>query len=209
MTQPPFARPRGLCLCHSCHYVAPISKSHCPRCHARLHVRKPDSFARSWALMIAALICYIPANVLPVMHTVYLGRSLDSTIISGVIEFWKSGSWDVALVIFVASIGVPFGKFFILTLLLVPCQRQSRWAKRERSRLYRFIEFIGYWSMLDVLVVALVTALVQFRVLSNIEPRPGILFFGLVVVLTMLATMAFEPRTIWDPISQDTSNDHV
>ena len=98
---------------------------------------------------------------------------------------------------------VPCIKFFVLGTLLVTCQRRSRWAQRERARLYRFIELIGYWSMLDVLVVALVAALVQFRALSSIDPRMGILFFGLVVVLTMLAAMSFDPRLIWDVEVED------
>lgn len=209
MKGPPFARQQGLCLCHSCHYVCSLRSQRCPRCHGRLRARKPNSFARSWALLLAALICYIPANTLPVMYSVYLGRGSDNTIISGVIEFWKAGAWDIALIIFIASIGVPCLKFLILGLLLITSQRGSRWALRERSRLYRFIELVGYWSMLDVLVVALVTALVQFRVLSNIEPRPGILFFGLVVALTMFAAMAFDPRTIWDPLMDDPGTENV
>ncbi len=137
------------------------------------------------------------------MFTDLFGHGSENTILSGVIEFWKGGSWDIALLIFIASVIVPCMKFFVLALLLVTAQRRSRWAMRERARLYRFIETIGYWSMLDVLVVALVAALVQFRTLSTIEPRLGILFFGLVVVLTMLASMSFDPRLIWDAERQD------
>jgi paraquat-inducible protein A len=122
---------------------------------------------------------------------------------SGVIEFWQGGSWDIAVLIFVASVAVPCIKFMVLGTLLVTAQRRSQWAMRERARLYRFIELIGYWSMLDVLVVALVAALVQFRSLSTIEPRLGILFFGFVVVLTMLAAMSFDPRLIWDAEDED------
>jgi paraquat-inducible protein A len=137
------------------------------------------------------------------MRTNMLGNASDNTIMSGVIEFWKSGSWDIAALIFFASIVVPCMKFLILSLLLVTCQRKSRWAMRERSRLYRMVELVGYWSMLDVLVVALVAALVQFRSLSSIDPMLGIVFFGLVVVLTMLAAMSFDPRLIWDAEVED------
>ncbi|RIX42590.1 MAG: paraquat-inducible membrane protein A [Rhodocyclales bacterium GT-UBC] len=170
----------------------------CPRCSARLTRRRPNSVARAWALLIAGMIFYIPANLLPVMHTSLLGRASDSTILQGVVEFWLAGSYGIALVIFVASVAVPCSKFLILGLLLVTTQRRSTWAMRERARLYRLVEVVGYWSMLDVLVVAIVAALVKFQSLSDIEPRTGILFFGLVVILTMLAAMQFDPRLIWD-----------
>ena len=158
----------------------------CDRCGAPLHARKTNSLARTWAFLLTSLVFYIPANILPVMNTRMLGKGADSTIMSGVIEFWQHGAWDIALIIFIASIAVPGVKFGVLTLLLVTVQRGSRWARRERSRLYRLVELIGYWSMLDVIVVALVAALVKFHGLADIEPRPGILFFGLVVVFTML-----------------------
>ena len=198
MSSPPFASELGLQLCHDCGYVCQATAGVCPRCDALLHARKPNSLARTWALLIAALILYVPANLLPVMYTDMFGSGSENTILSGVIEFWRDGSWDIALIIFIASVVVPCAKFLVLGVLLVTVQRRSRWAQRERARLYRFIETIGYWSMLDVLVVALVTALVQFRALSTIEPRLGILFFGLVVVLTMIAAMTFDPRLIWD-----------
>ncbi|UQY33036.1 paraquat-inducible protein A [Pseudomonas fulva] len=198
MTALAYARQLGLGLCHDCANVCRINVHSCPRCGARVHARKPDSYARSWALLIAALVFYVPANVLPVMRTNLLGSAAESTIMSGVVEFWKHGSWDIAALIFFASMVVPCLKFIALGILLVSCQSKSLWAMRERAQLYRFIELIGYWSMLDVLVVALVAALVQFRSLSSIEPLLGIVFFGLVVVLTMLSAMAFDPRLIWD-----------
>lgn len=198
MMQPPYASELGLQLCHDCGLACSSAADACPRCEAPLHRRKPHSIARTWALLVAALILYLPANMLPVMYTDMFGSGSENTILSGVVEFWKEGAWDIALLIFVASVVVPCMKFFVLGMLLISAQRRSRWAMRERARLYRFIETIGYWSMLDVLVVALVAALVQFRALSTIEPRLGILFFGLVVVLTMLASMSFDPRLIWD-----------
>jgi len=132
------------------------------------------------------------------MHTEMLGSGSASTIGGGVLEFWEAGAWDIALIIFIASVGVPAIKFFSLGLLLFTAQRGSSWACRQRSQLYRFVELIGYWSMLDVMVVALVAALVQLRGLGTIEPRVGILFFGMVVVLTMFSAMSFDPRLIWD-----------
>jgi paraquat-inducible protein A len=199
----PFAREHRVTLCHVCGYVCPDDVHECPRCDSSVHRRKPNSLTRTWAFLIAGLIFYIPANMLPVMYTTMLGSSSENTIMSGVIEFAEGGSWDIAILIFIASVIVPCIKFLVLGLLLITCQRRSTWAMRERSRLFRFIELIGYWSMLDVLVVALVAALVQFHGLSTIEPRLGILFFGLVVVMTMLAAMTFDPRLIWDAEVED------
>ncbi|PJI49087.1 MAG: paraquat-inducible membrane protein A [Pseudomonas sp.] len=199
MTTPPLASDLHLCLCHGCGMACDIrSAHHCERCGAALHTRKHDAINRGWAYLVAALVFYVPANLLPVMHTEMLGQGIDSTIGGGVLEFWESGAWDIALIIFIASIGVPAIKFLSLGLLLYTAQRRSSWARRQRSQLYRFVELIGYWSMLDVMVVALVAALVQMRELGTIEPRAGILFFGMVVVLTMLSAMSFEPRHIWD-----------
>jgi paraquat-inducible protein A len=196
---PPHAADLGLCLCHSCGHANRTlgHLHHCERCGAPIHALKPNSFARTWAFLLAALIFYVPANLLPVMNTSMLGSGADSTIITGVLEFWEAGAWDIASIIFIASIGVPAIKFGALTLLLITAQRRSDWARRERSKLFRFVELVGYWSMLDVLVVALVASLVKFEALGNIEPRAGILFFGMVVVFTMLAAMSFDPRLIW------------
>ncbi|MDQ0122176.1 paraquat-inducible protein A [Pseudomonas lini] len=200
MTRPPLADELKLCLCHSCGLACDITHdSHeCERCGAPLHRRKTDSLTRTWAYLLASLIFYVPANLLPVMNTTMLGSGADSTIMAGVLDFWQHGAWDIALIIFIASIAVPGVKFVALTMLLVTVQRGSSWALKERSKLYRFVELIGYWSMLDVIVVALVAALVKFQALGDIEPRLGILFFGLVVVFTMLSAMSFDPRLIWD-----------
>jgi paraquat-inducible protein A len=196
---PPRAADLKLCLCHSCGRACDATDhpQQCDRCGASLHAIKPDSLTRTWAYLLAALILYVPANLLPVMNTSMLGSGADSTIISGVLEFWGAGAWDIAAIIFIASIGVPAIKFGALTLLLITSQRGSSWACRQRSTLFRFVELVGYWSMLDVLVVALVAALVKFDALGDIEPRVGILFFGMVVVFTMLSAMSFDPRLIW------------
>ena len=196
----PEARDLNLCLCHSCGLACDMSNEPhtCERCDAPLHRRKTNSLTRTWAYLLAALVFYIPANLLPVMNTSMFGSGADSTIIGGVLEFWEHGAWDIALIIFIASIAVPGVKFVALSLLLVTAQRGSLWARKERSQLYRFVELIGYWSMLDVIVVALVAALVKFQALGDIEPRAGILFFGMVVVFTMLSAMSFDPRLIWD-----------
>ncbi|MDR3518091.1 MAG: paraquat-inducible protein A [Azospirillaceae bacterium] len=203
MSLPPRARQLGVVGCHACGLVCEdkldeTGHADCPRCGAALHRRRPDSLARAGAFLLAGMIFYIPANMLPVMYTSLLGSGSDNTILRGVVEFWKAGSYGIALVIFTASVAVPCTKFLVLGLLLATCRRRSRWARRERARLYRLVEFVGYWSMLDVLVVAIVAALVKFQALSDIEPRLGILFFGMVVILTMLSALSFDPRLIWD-----------
>ncbi|MAA63689.1 MAG: paraquat-inducible membrane protein A [Alteromonadaceae bacterium] len=198
---PPFAADLNLRLCHSCKLSCSLDQSpdSCPRCGARLHHRKPNALSRTWALMIAALVLYIPANLLPIMHTSSLYKESSPTILGSVVQLWRGGSWDIAAIIFIASIGVPVTKFLVLTLLLVTVQTRRNLAScRDRTRLFRGLELIGYWSMLDVFVAGLLSALVQFGVFGVIEPRLGILFFGIVVVLTMLATLSFDPRLIWD-----------
>jgi paraquat-inducible protein A len=199
----PRAEQLGLVACHTCGLASALGVPVCPCCRSPLHPRKPNSMARTWAFLIAALIFYVPANTLPVMYTSMLGHGEASTILHGVIEFWKAGAWDIASLIFIASVAVPSTKFLALGVLLVTAQRRSAWACRPRTQLYRFVEFIGYWSMLDVIVVALVSGLVQFHFLGTAEPRLGIVFFGLVVVLTMLAAMSFDPRLIWDGVRTD------
>ncbi|SDU82765.1 paraquat-inducible protein A [Pseudomonas mucidolens] len=200
MNRPPTAGELNLCLCHGCGLACDMrdEPEACERCGAALHRRKSNSLTRTWAYLLTALVLYVPANLLPVMNTTMLGSGADSTIMSGVLEFWQHGAWDIAVIIFIASIAVPGIKFVVLSLLLVTVQRNSQWARKERSKLYRFVELIGYWSMLDVIVVALVAALVKFQALGTIEPRVGILFFGLVVVFTMLSAMSFDPRLIWE-----------
>ena len=199
---PASAASRDLLACHTCGLLsraAPNSHNlHCPRCDAPLHLRKPNSISRSWALLLAAMICYIPANLLPMMLTTTLFGTESDTIMSGVVYFWTSGSWYLALVIFTASIMVPMLKMIALTLLLVTTQMRSRWQLEQRARLYRLVEIVGRWSMLDIYVVAIMVALVQLQGLATILPGPGAIAFGSVVVLTMFSAMAFDPRLMWD-----------
>jgi paraquat-inducible protein A len=144
------------------------------------------------------MILYIPANLLPVMYTSGVQGGQESTILSGVLSFWRAGSWDIAALIFTASVAVPATKFIALGLMLWTVRRGTVPGRRERTRLYRVVEFIGYWSMLDVAVVALTSALLQFKALATAEPRAGIVFFCGVVVTTMIAALSFDPRLIWD-----------
>jgi paraquat-inducible protein A len=194
----------GLIGCHSCSLLskAPAGGQHveieCPRCGAVLHTRKPNSLARTWALVIAAFICYIPANLLPMTVITSLGNVEGDTIMSGVIYFLLHGEWPIGLVIFIASVFVPLAKLFILIYLLISTQRKSQWKPVERARLYRVTEAIGRWSMTDIYVVTIMVALVRLGNLATIEAGPAALFFGAVVVITIIAAMSFDPRQIWD-----------
>jgi len=193
----------GLLSCHSCDLLTETcSGQHaellCPRCGAALHKRKPDSIARTWAFVIAAFICYIPANLLPMTVVTSLGNAQSDTIMSGVIYFMQHGEWPIGLVILIASVVVPLTKLFILVYLLISVQRKSQWRPAERTRLYRITEAIGRWSMTDIYVVTIMVALVHLGNLATIEAGSGAIFFGAVVVLTIIAAMTFDPREIWD-----------
>jgi len=198
---------QALCSCHVCNLVSRMEResvpAHCPRCGASLHFRKPGSVSRCWALLIAAYILYIPANLLTIMETGSLFKYRKDTIISGVVELWKTGFWVIAIIVFIASVTIPLFKLISLTLLLVSVQRRSIWRPRQRTRLYRLVELVGRWSMLDIYVVALLSALVQFGAIATVKAGPGAVAFGAVVVLTMLASMQFDPRLIWDPIHKE------
>ncbi len=161
-------------------------------------MRTPRSAEHTLAWLLAGMILYIPANLLPVMYTSGVQGGQESTILSGVISFWRSGSWDIATLIFIASVAVPATKFIALGFMLWTVRRGTLPGRRERTKLYRVVEFIGYWSMLDVAVVALTSALLQFKALATAEPRAGIVFFCGVVVTTMIAALSFDPRLIWD-----------
>jgi paraquat-inducible protein A len=192
----------GLVSCGTCHLLSrpavPANPGYCPRCGARLVWRRHNSIQYTWALVIAAAICYIPANVLPVLRTTALGSTESDTIMGGVIFLYQSGSWPLALIVLVASVMIPLGKLVALAYLLITVQRGSVHKSHDRTRLYYLIEFVGRWSMLDVFVDAFIVALVQLQPLMSVEPGLGVVFFMAVVVLTMLAAQTFEPRLIWD-----------
>jgi paraquat-inducible protein A len=199
----------GLLNCHGCRLLirrpSAAGQMHvrCPRCGTRLHLRKPNSIARTWAFLIAAMIFYIPANLFPVTITTYLGSTQSDTIMSGVIFFMQTGSWGIALIIFVASIVVPIAKLIVLMGLLLSVQRRSHWRPAERTRLYRITELVGRWSMLDVFVVTVLVALVRLGYLTTIEAGSGVVYFAAVVVITMIAAMTFDPRLIWDALEKN------
>ncbi|MEB3767913.1 paraquat-inducible protein A [Acinetobacter sp. MD2] len=209
-SEAPLIRAKDLSLlrCHCCGRLTPRSKQaedstqKCPRCKTPLHFRKPQSLQKTFAFLITATILYIPANILPMTITNSLLGNQQDTIMSGVVFFWQSGDYLVASVIFMASIFIPLLKLFILSFLLITLTMQARghwrFSPQHCSVLYRVVEFIGRWSMIDVFVVSLLTALIQIQSLATILAGPGAVAFGAVVILTMLASLSFDPRMIWD-----------
>ena len=192
--------------CESCGLVTrdvqrrdlpPAAQLRCPRCHHVLRHEKPQSVQRTWACVIAAAVLYIPANTLPIMSTTSGFESSDHTLLGGIHELWTDGSWGLALIVFIASIAVPVLKIAALGLLAWSVRKAPRWRRLDRAKLFRLVELVGHWSMLDVYVVVLLAASVRFGSLANAHPEPGLLAFAAVVVLTLLAAHSFDPRLIW------------
>jgi paraquat-inducible protein A len=202
----PTAARTELVSCECCHLLLRAARTDepgfCARCGEKLEIRRRGSIATTWALASAAAICYIPANLLPVLNTITPQGSDDDTIMGGVVFLYTSGSWPLALMVLIASVMIPLGKLVSIAYLLLSVQCGSAKSSRQRTRLYRIVVFIGRWSMLDVFVDTFTVALVQLQPLMSVMPGPGVLFFGAVVVLTMLAAEAFDPRLIWDTANQ-------
>ncbi len=185
-------------ICDLVHEAVPVPKAHrsvCSRCGSELRKFKPDSLDRTLALALAALILYIPANLYPIMTMEYLGRLQKDTIWTGVVALAHSGMWPIAILVFLASIAIPLIKILGL-LFLVATIRLNLW-RDQRTQIYRFIESIGRWSMLDVFLLSILVALIKLGQLATVEPGPGALAFAAVVVLTIFATTAFDPKLIW------------
>ena len=198
----PTAARHGLWLCQSCQMLnrAAHGSVACARCGTPLHARKPHSIARGWMLLALASVLYIPANVLPVMQSGSIFGYQSDTILSGVMFLWRTGSWVLAVIIFTASIVIPLVKLFVVAFLLASAQRRSRRDPRRRTRLHRLMSLIGRWSMVDIFVGAMLVSLVQFKTVAQIHPGPGAIAFGAVVILTMLASLSYDPRLTWDPV---------
>lgn len=193
----------GFVDCHACGFVLlgtedPRHHADCPRCGAHLHRRKPDSLTRTWALVITAAILYIPANVFPVMTVISFGKGEPDTILSGVKALIEADMWPLALIVFFASITVPVLKLCGLSYLLISVQRRSQWRPRDRTRLYRLVEAVGRWSMIDIFMITILIALVKLGNIATIEPGVGATSFAGVVIITMIASHNFDPRLIWD-----------
>lgn len=201
------AASQGYCSCHVCGLVSLLPHgdegAHCARCGAGIHFRRPDSLMRCWALLAAAYIFYIPANLMTMMETGTLVSYRKDTILSGVIHLWHNGNPGIAVIVFIASILVPLFKLVVLTLLLLSVRRGSTWGIKQRIQLYRIVELVGRWSMLDIYVLTLLAALVQIQSLATVKAGTGSIAFGAVVVLTMFAAMEFDPRLMWDPLRKE------
>ena len=200
--------PEGLLLCHCCSKLmsppphADGASLRCTRCGARVHRRKPDALTRTWALLIAAALFYVPANVFPILSMEILGKKEADTILSGVFALVQAGMWEVGLLIFFASIAVPVLKLVGLAFLLISVHARSCWKPRDRTALYRVIEVIGRWSMIDMFMLSILVALVQLGAIATIDPGIGALCFASVVVITMFAASSFDPRLIWDAMEE-------
>jgi len=199
-----FAADEGLASCLTCGKLSPVAAGRCPRCHSRLHLRRPHSLPRTVALLLGAIAFYVPAMTLPVMRVDGLaastagGSSGDSTILSGVVTFWNSGSYLVAAIIFTASVLIPVLKIVALVWLCLAARGVVSAPAHATSLTYHVTELLGRWSMVDVFVVAILACLVRLGALMTINPGPAALSFALVVILTMFSAMSFDPRLLWD-----------
>lgn len=194
------AAARGMALCHVCTHLDPVARDRCSRCGAALHLRHPDSLQRTMALLITAVILYIPANVLPIMDTVQIGNPEPSTILGGVVLLIQFKSYPIAAVIFIASVMVPIAKMIALFYLVWNAHRHHPVNPIQCAKIYRLTELVGKWSMVDVFVVSILVALIQLGGLLSILPGPAALAFAGVVVSTMLAAHGFDTRLIWDRV---------
>ncbi len=193
--------------CHVCTDVIDSSKSICATCGARLHQRVNKSIQKTWALLFTSILLYIPANILPVMETKYLGEKTASTILGGIVVLWQHGSYPIALIIFVASVLVPVGKIIALAWLCFGVQVHSHQACKQKTILYRITELVGRWSMIDVFVVAILVALIRRGEIMSVYPGWGAVAFSALVIVTVLAALSFDPRLIWDPINNEKINE--
>jgi len=189
--------------CHHCDLLQPLDTPACQRCGSQLHPRIPFSMQKTWAYLITAIILYLPANIYPIMNTTLLGVEDPSTIMGGVVLLWQHGSYPIALVVFIASVLVPIAKMLMILWLAYSVQAGHQHKLSERMWMYRITELVGRWSMIDVFVVAVLVALVQLGGLVSIQPGIATIAFASVVILTMLSAISFDPRLIWDNLSDE------
>ncbi len=188
----------GIWRCSACGKLHLAGTAHCQRCGAALYERIPHSLQRAWAWLIAGMILYVPANLYPIMRNAYLGRTSDSTIIGGVLMLYQHHAYSVAAVVFIASVLIPLLKFLVMIYLLLSIQLKKQAGCEEQHRLYHLVEFVGRWSMVDVFVVAILAALIQFGSLAQVIPGVGAGAFAMMVVFTMIAAIHLDPRLLWD-----------
>ena len=202
------AKTLGIARCHYCGKACQmpeveIGKSAlCPRCGSGLHLRSYNSLSSTWALLITAVILFIPANIYPVMSVFMFGHGMPDTIISGIIHLMHAGQFPIAFLVFVASILVPLFKMIGLSALLLAIH--FRWSinQRQAATIFRIINFIGPWSMLDLFMISILVTLVHLGFIATIQTGPGATAFAGVVVITMLAAHTFDQRIIWDLVEE-------
>lgn len=194
----PSARDLGLVACRTCAKPHPMGKARCERCGRALHSRDATSLQRVWALWLVGLMCYVPANLYPMLQTRTLLSTHEDTIVGGAITLWQHGAYAISFVILFASVVIPAGKFLAIAFLAISVTRPSTVSNHHRQLLYEVVEYIGRWSMVDVFVVAIMSSLVQLNALAAITPGLASLFFALSVIFTMVSAQAFDSRLIWD-----------
>jgi len=193
----------GLVGCTECGLVAAVMPAaRCMRCGHRLHSRRQNAIGRSLAFVAAAVACYVPANMLPVLIYATPGQSESDRILDGIVSLHRSGSWILALIVLVASVMIPIGKIGLLAWMCATVKLELPVDLPQATRLFRTVEFIGRWSMLDVFVDAFVVSLVQLGPLMSVRPGPGVPWFAATAIFTMLAARAFDPRLLWDVHAQ-------
>jgi len=193
------AREAGLKACNACGIVLQLDEAHfCPRCGATVLSRRHNSIERVWVLLLVGILAYIPANTLPILMTRSIAGDTSDTIMSGVFELIRHGSYGVAAVIFMASVLIPIAKFIIIAGLALSLHFDANLSDHTRHKLHAITEFIGRWSMIDVFVVAVLAALIQLGAILTILPGTGINCFAVSVVFTMLSASALDPRLLWD-----------
>lgn len=197
------AKDLNLVACTRCAKVWPISADTCTRCGHKLVSRHTLSLSRVWALWVIGFMCYIPANVYPMLITRTLFQEDESNIIAGAVELAHHGNFGIAAIIIFASVLIPLGKFWAVAYLAISIRAGSRISMQRRQLMYEVVEYIGRWSMIDIFVVAILSALVQLKTLASINPGPASIFFALSVIFTMLSAQAFDPRMIWDTQAKD------
>lgn len=200
---PENARNNGIARCHECAKLSKFVESDghtysCPRCGTPLHFRQLRSLQRSWAFSVAALILLIPANIMPILTVTHFGQGEPDTIMSGVINLWDADLWAIAIIVFVASVLVPIGKLIIIFALMLVASSHITLSKQQCAILYRFIHFIGRWSMLDLFMISILVALVHLGNIALVSSGPAATAFAAVIIFTLLAANSFDPRLIWD-----------
>jgi paraquat-inducible protein A len=200
----PMPCPERLLACRTCGLTQRVAQTAenevavCGRCGSLLSTSGLQSLTRTLAFSLAALICYLPANLYPILHMQWYGMYSENTVWQGVVKLFQDGQWLVATIVFLASILVPLLKLIGLFYLSGAAKLKSPQRRRERTWIYKTIVVMGPWAMLDVFLLATLVALVKLGQFATVLPGPGLLAFTAVVVFSLLASSSFDPRLIWE-----------